>query len=333
MPIRGDLWRVVLIGAVAVLLWQLADVLLLLFLACLIAAAVRGAADRLADGLSAPPQLMLGVVIVLLTLVTLAAAFWIGPAVAGQLGDLVTRLSDSLQALRDHYSQTAAGRAVTGHIPSVQAVMQKLFGNIFTVASLTLGALGSLFVVVVVSLYLAISPALYVNGLVRLLPRQHRPLAHDVMHELGHDLRLWLLGQLVDMLAVGVLSATGLFWLGVPVPFALATLAGLFTIVPYFGAIAAAVPAILVAMTGGWMPVLWVIVIFAGCHAIEGYVLAPLVQRHMVRLPPALTIIAMTIAAALFGALGIIVGTPLAVAAVVIVRRVYLEQVLGDPVV
>lgn len=58
--------------------------------------------------------------------------------------------------------------------------------------------------------------------------------------------------------------------------------------------------------------------------------MAPLVQHHLVRMPPALIIAAMTIAAALFGALGIVLGTPLAVAAMVIVRRVYVEYILGD---
>ncbi|WP_158258711.1 AI-2E family transporter [Rhodopila globiformis] len=332
MAMRGTAWRVILAGAAAVLIWQLSDVLLLLFLACLIATAIRGAADRLAAWLHAPPGLMLGIVIVLLTLASLATAYWVGPAVVGQLGDLVTRLSGTLQALHEHYSHTAAGRAVTGHLPSVPGIARKLFGNLFTFASLTLGVLGSIFVVVVVSLYLAIAPALYVNGVVRLVPFRHRALARSVMDELGHDLRFWLLGQLVDMLAVGILSAIGLYFLGVPAPFALAVLAGLLTIVPYFGALAAAVPAVLVALANGWMAVVWVIVIFTGCHVIEGYVIAPLVQRHMVHLPPALTIIAMTVAAALFGVLGIVLGTPLAVAAMVIVRRVYLEHVLGDRV-
>jgi predicted PurR-regulated permease PerM len=331
MPVCATLWRIGLAAAAAVLIWKLSDVLLLLFLACLIATVIRSAADWLADWLRAPPRLTLGIIILLLTSIALATAYWIGPAVAGQLGDLVTRLSGTLQALRDHYSHTKAGQAVTDHIPTMQSIVPKMFGNIFTFASLTLGVLGSAFVVVIVSLYLAISPELYVNGVVSLMPFQYRALARPVIEELGQDLRLWLLGQLVNMLAVGILSAIGLYFLGIPVPFALAVLAGLLTIVPYFGALAAAVPAILIAVTNGWMPVVWVIVIFAGCHTVEGYVLAPLVQRHMVHLPPALTIIAMTVAAALFGTIGIIVGTPLAVATAVIVRRVYLEHVLGEP--
>src|SRR5947209_3787213 len=191
MPMRGNIWRLALAAAAAVLVWKLSDVLLLLFLACLIAAAIRGAADSLAEWLHAPPRLTLGIVIVLLTLIALATAYWIGPAVAGQLSDLVTRLSDTLRALHDHYSHTAAGRAMTDHIPSVQSIVSKMFGNIFTFASLTLGVLGSILVVVVVSLYLAISPELYVNGLVRLMPFQHRPLARSVIEELGHDLQLW----------------------------------------------------------------------------------------------------------------------------------------------
>jgi hypothetical protein len=60
MLTRSNVWRVVVVGSAAVLIWQLSDVLLLLFLACLMAAAVRGAADKLAEWLHAPRQLMLG---------------------------------------------------------------------------------------------------------------------------------------------------------------------------------------------------------------------------------------------------------------------------------
>jgi predicted PurR-regulated permease PerM len=171
---------------------------------------------------------------------------------------------------------------------------------------------------------------MYLDGTVRLFPPRHRPLARTVLEEIGHDLRRWLLGQFVDMVTVGGLSAIGLYFLGVPVPFALAVLAGLFTIVPYFGALAAGIPGVLVAMTQSWMAALWVILIFLGCHIIEGYIVSPLVQGRLVRMPPAVIIGSMTVAATLFGPLGIVLGTPLAVMALVLVRRVYLEHILGD---
>ena len=80
------------------------------------------------------------------------------------------------------------------------------------------------------------------------------------------------------------------------------SLAGLFTFVPYFGAIAAAaVPAVFVAFTISWQKALWVIAIFAVAHTVEGYVVAPIVQRNTAHLPPALTILSMTILARFSG--------------------------------
>jgi predicted PurR-regulated permease PerM len=182
------------------------------------------------------------------------------------------------------------------------------------------------------ALYLAEAAETYLHGAVRLMPPAHRPLTRAVLQEMAYDLRRWMLGQSIDMLAVGGLTAVGLYFLGVPVPFALAVLAGLLTIVPYFGALAAGIPGVLVALTQSWMAAVWVVLIFVGCHAIEGYIIAPLVQHRLVRMPPAVVIGALVAASALFGPVGIILGTPLAVVTLVLVRRVYLEHMLGDPV-
>lgn len=326
---RDGVIRLALIGIAVVLVWRLSDVLLLLFAAALIASVLRGLADWLAAKLHAPRQLMLAAVALSLTALVVAAAYWIGPALVGQANDLVNRLTTQLHNMQGHFGGSPVGR-VAKHLTSATGLGNGMMGYMYSFATTTLGTIGSLFVVIVVSLYLAIAPDLYVNGIVRLTPQPHRRLMREVLREIGHNLQLWSLGQLADMVTVGALSAIGLYLLGVPVPFALATLAGLLTIVPYFGALAAGVPGVLVALTHSWVSALWVVVIFTICHVVEGYLMAPIVQRHMVRLPPAIAIISMTLAAVLFGPLGIILGTPLAVAVMVAVRRVYVEHILGD---
>lgn len=324
------MWRLALIGIIAALLWHLADVILLLFFAVLIATVLRGIADALADALHAPPLLMLTLVVIALTIAGCAVAYWIGPALAGQADDLANRLSDMLRHFRDAYGDTSIAKALTSRVTGPGELETYITGHAVDIAGLTLGTTGELLAVLVISIYLAAAPDLYVDGAVSLVPRAHRALARSVIDETGQNLRRWLLGQLADMVVVGGLSAIGLYLLGVPVPFALATLAGLLTIVPYIGAVVAGLAAVMVALTQGWLIALWAAGIFVVCHVVEGYVVAPLVQHRLVRMPPALIIAAMTIAAALFGALGIVLGTPLAVAAMVIVRRVYVEYILGD---
>jgi predicted PurR-regulated permease PerM len=134
------------------------------------------------------------------------------------------------------------------------------------------------------------------------------------------------------MAVVAVLIGIGLTVLGIPLALALAVLAGLFTFVPYFGAIAAAVPAVLVAFTISWQKALWVKAIFAVAHTDEGYVVAPIEQRNTAHLPPALTILSMTILGTIFGPLGIVLGAPVCAALLVLVRKAYVGAVLGDDV-
>ena len=322
--------RLAVCGVIIVLVWRLADVFLLMFLAVLIATVLRGIADRLATWLGLSPMLMLAVVAILLTAGCLAAAYWIGPALAGEADQFFARLTTQLESFSNHFGQTELGQALGGQISRPKGLETDVGGYFYSVASSTVSIAGSLFAVLVMSLYLAASAETYVDGAVRLVPIAHRALARHVLEESGHNLRRWMLGQSVDMLTVGGLSAIGLYLLGVPVPFALALLAGLLTIVPYFGALAAAIPGVLVAMTQSWTDAIWVLVIFLICHSIEGYIVAPLVQRHMVEMPPAVIIATMAISATLFGPFGIVLGTPLAVVGLVLVRRVYVEHILGD---
>ncbi len=132
------------------------------------------------------------------------------------------------------------------------------------------------------------------------------------------------------MLVVGTMAAVGLLLLGVPAPYALGVVAGLLTFIPYLGAVAAGVPAVLVAITVGWTTALWTVGVYTACHLVEGYIVAPLVQRRLIHLPPALTILSMTVMGALFGILGVILGTPLAALGLVLVREVYVKDTLGD---
>ncbi|WBO58909.1 AI-2E family transporter [Acidocella sp. MX-AZ03] len=116
---------------------------------------------------------------------------------------------------------------------------------------MTFGTGGGILLLLATTLYLAISPDLYLRGIIRLLPVPRRRRAEDIAFQLCQTLRYWMLGQMVDMGVVGVLSMTGLALLGIPLPLALGVLAGLLTFVPYVGAILAGIPAVIVASTVG----------------------------------------------------------------------------------
>lgn len=117
--------------------------------------------------------------------------------------------------------------------------------------------------------------------------------------------------------------------LGLPLYLALALLAGLLTFVPYFGAIAAAIPAVMIGLSISWHTGLWVLGVFLCCHIVDGYLVGPLVQRHIVRLPPVVTLLSMTILGSIFGPLGIVLGSPVAAALLMVIREAYVKDVLN----
>ena len=147
---------------------------------------------------------------------------------------------------------------------------------------------------------------------------------------MGHTLRWWLIGKAASMTIVGIAVFIGLTALGVPLAGALALIAALLDFIPNFGPILALIPAALFALLQGPTQVLYVVVLYGAIQTVEGYVLSPLIDRTTVKLPPALTLTAMVVAALLFGWLGLLLAAPAAAALMVLVQMVYVEDILGE---
>ncbi len=126
----------------------------------------------------------------------------------------------------------------------------------------------------------------------------------------------WLLGRLVAMLFVGVTTSLAFHFLRVPLAPLLGVLAGLLTFVEYAGAIASAIPPVILAFGQGLGAVFGVIVVYTILHVIEGYVLTPLLARASVRLPPAVSLGTQALIGVLAGPLGLTFATPLLVVGV-----------------
>ena len=291
MPISHDLrqssapiLRVALIVIVGgVLLWALSDIVLLIFAAILLAIFLRSTAETVARLTHLPVNLALATVTLTILVGAAGFSFLFGPRFVGEGQQLALEIYGYAQHLRDVYGQTAWGQIIAH---AVSAHSTSNFGPVAPkLLTATFGTVGGLLLLLVTGLYLAISPELYVNGTVRLIPLFYRARAFEILSELGKVLRYWMLGQLIDMIAVGALATLGLFLLHVPLPVALGLLAGFLTFIPYLGAILAGIPAVIVASTVSPSAILWVVALYCGCHLIEGYLIAPIVSCRMVKLP------------------------------------------------
>lgn len=315
------------------LLWQAVPVLLLLFASALIAIALRFLSDGLTRLTGIPPLWSLTVVLLLvivgsgLTIAFTAPVFW------EQMKLLTESLQRSLYRIEEVLRASDAGKWLLEQIPRTDDLTDnasQIWRGIATFFGTTFGAITGFLITLIVSMFLAYDPRLYIAGFLRLIPKENRSRAGQIITELGYTLRWWMVGQLISMAALFVTTWIMLWILEVPLAFVLGLITGLLTFVPYLGPIIALVPILLIAFVESPTLALWVLALYLVIQNIEANVLMPIVFKKTVHMPPALTVLAQLLLGGMLGFIGIILATPLMAAAIVLVRMVYVEDVIGD---
>ncbi|PYE84895.1 AI-2E family transporter [Pseudoroseicyclus aestuarii] len=319
------------VTVLALALWQVSFVLLLVFFAVLIAVGLRHPAQALAGWTGMPVNLALALVVLLIVAALGGFAMMQGMRILTQFEELWTRIPEAVTGLEERLRDSRMGGMLVRRMEGSgegggMNVMGAIGGTLVTLG----GAGANIVVVLTLSIFLATKPEFYRRGMVKLVPPQHRPRADQICHDIGRGLWYWLLGQLVDMLAVAALVFLGLWLLGVPLPLTLALIAGLLNFVPFVGPIISVVPAILVALSEGMGTVVWVGLLYLTVQQIEGNVIMPLVQQRTTAIPPALTIVAVALFGVLFGLIGVLLATPLLLVAMILVQKLWVEDTLGD---
>ena len=179
-------------------------------------------------------------------------------------------------------------------------------------------------------IYLAANPRMHVHGVARLLPPARRVTVLRALPDTGNALRLWLIGQGVVMLSMGLMMWAAYAWLGLPSAAALALIAALADFVPFIGPILGALPALVIASTIDMQTLLWTLGAVVVAQQIESYALMPFVQRRAVKLPPFIGLFSIVVFGTLFGLIGIILAVPLAVAVMTLVQRLWVKGVLDE---
>jgi predicted PurR-regulated permease PerM len=181
------------------------------------------------------------------------------------------------------------------------------------------------------SIFLALDPKRYVDGALILIPPSYRPRVADFLTRSGDILRRWLLSRLIVMFALGIMVSIGLSLLGIQGAIALGLTGGLLTFIPFVGALMAAVPAVLVALTVSPLTALLTALMFWFAHFIEGTFITPLVQDESIDLPPVMTIFSTLAFTVVFGPSGVFLASPLMLVVITAVGVFYTEGWLGEP--
>ena len=134
----------------------------------------------------------------------------------------------------------------------------------------------------------------------------------------------------MTMIFNGGVVALTLWYLGVPMPWLLGLITGIFTFVPMLGSWLAIVPAVIFAAPQGIDAMITIVVAYTITQQIENLVVEPLVMQQAIKMPPAYVLLSQLALGALTGAAGVAFAVPLLAAVTVIVRRLYVEDILGE---
>lgn len=322
---------ILLMAALAYVLWRLADLAVLTFGAVLFSIGLRSAAAAISRRTRASNALSLTIVVLVGLAVVGVAVTFFGSVVAGQINDLIKEVPQGfrivveriqatpygLQALEQAKSFNVAGS--TGWIASALALIARSAAQ----------AVAYVFLVFFLAIYLAAQPDRYRRMCLRLLPPRRQAALSGVFDATGEILRRWLLGQLVVMATIGVLSGFGLWLLGIESAMALGLVGGFLCFIPYVGAVVAAVPATLVALTQGPTYALSVLAMYAAVHFVEGNFITPFVQAEATSLPPVLSLLSIVAFGILLGPVSVLIAAPLTLFLMVVVELLYVEETLG----
>ena len=185
------------------------------------------------------------------------------------------------------------------------------FGKLTSWVGTALGALTSLFMVLVIGLFVAMEPRIYDRGLQWMVPSDVRGEFAITIERMAATLRRLLAGRLAGMLFEGVLTSLCLWAVGVPMALLLGILTGMLAFIPNIGAFVSGVLMVAVGFSAGVDTGLWAIAVYFGVQTFDGYVVIPMVARRTVDLPPALTLSSQILASTLFGVLGLALADPI----------------------
>ena len=231
-----------------------------------------------------------------------------------QVAEQVTQLRSTLEGQTVRLTTWLTQQGLMPGASDISGVARQALSSVGRLTSwvgTALGALTTMFMILVIGLFVAMDPRVYERGLQWLVPEAHRDEFAVTVRRMGFTLRRLLAGRLLGMLAEGILTWLALMIGGVPMALILGILTGLLAFIPNIGAFVSGVLMVAVGFSAGVETGVWAIATYFIVQTFDGYVLLPIVAKKTVDLPPALTLGAQILASALLGILGLALADPI----------------------
>jgi predicted PurR-regulated permease PerM len=342
---RSDLAWAISVGGIGVFgfaalllfAWYYAATLFLIFAGILLGVALNAMTNLLGYVVRLPHALRLTIVCLVLAGLLSGVVFLGGSTIAQQtkvLSDTIKSqlvnvkaflerngvdtsyfdLGNAAAASSGTTPSTTPGSSATHNLPSASAIASgggAIVSQTFKLLLGTVGAVGNFFIVLFLGLTFAAHPGVYRSGLLFLTPARHRARATIIVDRIGETLERWLIAQIITMAVVFLVTWIGLALIGIQSSFILGIQAGLLTFIPTVGALLGGLIVVIASLASGWIAALSAFVLFLGVHALESYILTPILQRQALEIPPATLFAFQILLGVVFGIWGLALALPL----------------------
>lgn len=318
----GTMLRAILLVLLVALLFYLRDLVLIIITAIVLASAMEPGISRLSRWrISRLPSVI--IIYLSVAIVFVGLFYFLVPPLLDDAVNFINTLPEKITLIENQglsgvpksLGQFSDLLPLQDLFQSAQSIATGAGGGLFKTTSALFGGLLSFLLIVVISFYFAVQETGVDDFLRVVSPLKHQAYVLSLWKRSQAKIGLWMQGQLLLALIVAVLTYLGLVILGVPYALFLAAIIAIFELIPVFGPILGAIPAVLVAFsTGGMSLGLLTIGLYLIIQQFENHLIYPLVVRKVVGVPPLLVIIGLIAGGSIAGFLGVILSVPVAAA-------------------
>ncbi|MGB3238245.1 MAG: AI-2E family transporter [Geitlerinemataceae cyanobacterium] len=316
-------------------LWQLRQVLLLIFTALIFATVLNRLVRRFCRAGVKPRWLAVVFVVLMLPLILGIFSIAIVPSFSAEWQELLDRIPLGFQELRERYaflnipridkllSEIGSFKEIFNQLPSYG---DGLFSSFIAIFSNSLDFVVNLLLVIVLTIMFLATPNSYRKAFIQIIPASSRPQIHNILNKCEKSLLSWIFGILFNMSIILILSWVGLLFLKVQFPFINAIIAGLLTFIPNIGPVLSVIPPVALALIDAPWKASFVIGLYVLIQQVESNILTPIVMKERLSLLPAATLLSQVIFGVFFGFLGLFLALPIVVILQVIIQETWVKK-------
>jgi len=324
---------VILVLAFLILAWivyQSLNIILLLFASFVIASALFPVVDWMDKKIPRGLAVLLVYIAGFLILATVLIPFF--SVLTEQIQEFVERIPVYSGEVYTYITDLEAKTGII--IPDISEIVspltnvgQNIVSQGINITINVVTGIVAVFTMAIIVFFILLDKEELKKGFLRFFPEEMRDKTASITKTISRKVGGYVRGQLLIMLAVGILTTLGLSIIGVDFAILLGLLAAILEIVPIIGPVLSAAPAVIVALAQDPILAVWAIVVYLIVQRIENSFLAPLILGKFLDMHPLIIIAALLIAASTLGIIGVILSPAIAAAIYVLVQELYLNRV------